>query len=166
MFSKAPNVNSVGGFSCYSLRSVSVSSPTINAISSQFGSYPSLEGICNYVRALINDSQAGLTSTPGEGQIFTDNPAVSPFVQPMLNASIRECYRILRNIGAPTLLKDNVLIEGLTVINGPQGLGLTDPSVQVFLSYGGYFDGSTINPDLALPSDLLYPELLLSLIHI
>jgi hypothetical protein len=136
-----------------------MSSPTINAISSQFGSYPSLEGICDYVRALINDSQAGATGTPGEGQIFTDNAALSPFVQPMLNASIREVYRELRNVGAPTLLKDNVLIEGLTPINGPQGLGLCDPSIQVFLSYGGYFDGSTINPALTLPSDLLYPEL-------
>ena len=109
---------------------------------------------------MINDSQAGLTGTPGEGEIFTDNPAVSPFVQPMLNASIREVYRELRNIGAPTLLRDNYLIEGLTPINGPQGLGLTDPAVQVYVSYGGYFDGSTINPALALPSDLLYPELI------
>jgi len=136
-----------------------MSSPTINAISSQFGSYPSLLGISNYVRALINDSQAGATGTVGEGQVFVDDPNIAGFVQPMINASIREVYRELRNIGAPTLLKDNQIITGLTPINGPQGLGLTDPAVQVFLSYGGYFDGSTINPDIYLPQDLLYPEL-------
>jgi hypothetical protein len=136
-----------------------MSSPTINpGGTGSGGSYPSLEAINNYVRGLINDSQAGITATPGEGQIFTDNPAISPFVQPFLNASIREVYRELRNIGAPTLLKDNILIEGLTPINGPQGLGLTDPAVQVYLSYGGYFDGSTINSNLVLPGDLLYPE--------
>ena len=79
-----------------------MSSPTINAGgSSGSGSYPSLETICNYVRALINDSQAGATDTPGEGQIFTDDPQISPFVQPMLNASIRETYRELRTSARP-----------------------------------------------------------------
>ena len=136
-----------------------MSSPTINVGgSSGGGSYPSLLDIANYVRALVNDSQAGLTDTPGEGQIFTDNPAVSPFVQPMINASIREVYRELRNIGAPTLIKDNIIITGLTPIWGANGLGLPDPAVQTFLSYGGYFDGNSINGNLLLPSDLLYPE--------
>ena len=112
-----------------------MSSPTINVGgSSGGGSYPSLLDIANYVRALVNDSQAGLTDTPGEGQIFTDNPAVSPFVQPMINASIREVYRELRNIGAPTLIKDNIIITGLTPIWGANGLGLPDPAVQTFLS--------------------------------
>lgn len=136
-----------------------MSSPTINiGGSSGGGSYPSLGDICNYVRALINDSQAGATGTPGEGQIFTDNPAISPFVQPMVNASIREVYRELRNIGAPTLIKDNIIVSGLTPVFGANGLGLPDPAVQTFLSYGGYFDGNTINGNLFLPSDLLFPE--------
>jgi hypothetical protein len=135
-----------------------MSSPTINpGQSTDGGLYPSLSGIANYVRALINDSQAGATNTPGEGQIFTDDPAVSPFVQPMINASIREVYRELRNIGAPTLIKDNVIITGLTPVFGANGLGSPDPAVQVYLSYSGYFDGNTINSNLYLPSDLLYP---------
>lgn len=136
-----------------------MSSPTISiGGNGSGGSYPSLEEIANYVRALINDSQAGATGTSGEGQIFTDNPTISPFVQPMINASIREVYRELRNIGAPTLIKDSVYVNGITPINGPQGLGIPDPSIQVFLSYGGYFDGTTINSALVLPGDLLYPE--------
>jgi len=135
-----------------------MSSPTINAGgSSGSGSYPSLETICNYVRALINDSQAGATDTPGEGQIFTDDPQISPFVQPMLNASIREVYRELRNIGAPTLIKDNVIVSSLTPVNGANGLGNPDAAVQTYLGFAGYFDGSTINNTLVLPGDLLYP---------
>ena len=131
-----------------------MSSPTINA----GGSFPSLEDICNYVRSLINDTQAGPSGIPGTGQIFTDDPSVSPFVLPMLNASIREVYRELRNIGAPTLLKDNVIISGLTPVFGANGFGEPDPAVQCFLSYSGYFDGNSINNNLLLPSDLLYPE--------
>ena len=101
-----------------------------------------------------NDSN----ETRPEGQIFTDNPVISPFVLPMLNASIREVYRELRNIGAPTLLKDNVIISGLTPVFGANGFGEPDPAVQCFLSYSGYFDGNSINNNLLLPSDLLYPE--------
>ena len=59
-----------------------MSSPTINV--NQSTSYTSLETIMNLVRSLVNDTQAGATGTPGEGQILTDNPAISPFTQPFL----------------------------------------------------------------------------------
>jgi hypothetical protein len=113
----------------------------------------------NLVRALINDSQAGATATPGEGQVFTDNPAISPFTQPFLNSSIRELYRELRNVGQPALIKDNIIITGLTPVNSPTyGLAAADPAVQVYLGVNGYFDGVTINPDLLLPGDMVAPE--------
>lgn len=115
--------------------------------------------IMNLVRALVNDSQAGATATPGEGQVFTDDPAISPFTQPFLNSAIRELYRELRNVGQPTLLKDNVIVSGLTPLNSPtNGLGQPDPAVQVYLGFGGYFDGVNINSNLVLPSDMIYPE--------
>ena len=141
-------------------RGSKMSSPTINLGSNgSGGSYPSLEEISNLIRGLINDDQAGLTGTPGEGQIWTDNSAVSPFVQPFLNSAIRQVYRELRNIGVPTLIKDNVIVSGLTPVNGPtNGYANPDPAIQVYLSYGGYFDGSTINNNLLLPGDLLFPE--------
>ena len=119
----------------------------------------SLLTIMNLVRALINDSQAGATATPGEGQVFTDNPAISPFTQPFLNSSIRELYRELRNVGQPALIKDNIIITGLTPVNSPTyGLAAADPAVQVYLGVNGYFDGVTINPDLLLPGDMVAPE--------
>jgi len=129
--------------------------PTINIPAG----YGSLETIMNLVRALVNDSQAGATGTPGEGQILTDNDAISPFTQPFLNSSIRELYRELRNVGQPTLLKDNVIITGITPVNSPaNGLGSPDPAVQVFLGFVGYFDGLTMNSNLLLPADVIVVE--------
>ena len=119
----------------------------------------SLLTIMNLVRALINDSQAGATATPGEGQVFTDNPAISPFTQPFLNSSIRELYRELRNVGQPALIKDNVIVTGLTPVYSPTyGLAAADPAVQVYLGGNGYFDGNTINANLLLPGDMVVPE--------
>ena len=136
-----------------------MSSPTINPGSNgSGGSYPSFEEIMNLVRALVNDSQAGITGTPGEGQVVTDSPVISPFTLQFINSAVRQIYRELRNIGAPTLIKDNVIISGLTPIWGANGLGNCDPAAQQFLSYSGFFDGHSINPLLQLPGDLLYPE--------
>ena len=134
-----------------------MSSPTIN--SELGGCDTNLLAIANLVRALINDSQAGATASPGEGQVFTDNNAISPFVQPLLNSSIREMYRELRNVGQPALIKDNVIVTGLTPVNSPTfGLAASDPSVQVYLGFNGYFDGVTINNNLVLPPDVVAPE--------
>jgi hypothetical protein len=135
---------------------VPMSSPTINVTGNSGNT--SLETIMNLVRALVNDSQAGATGTPGEGQILTDNPSISPFTQPFLNSAIRDVYRALRNVGDPALVKDNIIVSGLTPVNGPQGLGAPDPSIQVYLGFGGYFDGTQINSSLLLPNDVLYVE--------
>jgi hypothetical protein len=136
-----------------------MSSPTINlGGTSGSGSYPSLLDISNLIRSLINDSQAGITGTPGEGQIWTDVASVSPFVQPFINSAVRQIYRELRNIGAPTMIRDSVYVNGLTPVFGLNGFGVPDPAVQTFLSYGGYFDGNTMNNNLVLPADLLFPE--------
>jgi hypothetical protein len=134
-----------------------MSSPTINP-NLGAGVDTSLATICNLVRSLINDTQAGLTDTPGEGQIFTNNPAVSPFVQPFLNSSIRALYRELRNVGDPTLIFDNYIIRNITPINGANGPGLPDPALQVYISENGYFDGTVIWPNLLLPSNILTLE--------
>ena len=134
-----------------------MSSPTINLSNANSGN-TSLSTIMNLVRSLVNDTQAGATGTPGEGQILTNDPAISPFTQPFLGSSIRELYRELRNVGQPTLVKDNVIVSGLTPVNGANGLGQPDPATQVYLGFGGYFDGLTINSNLVLPSDVLYME--------
>lgn len=134
-----------------------MASPRINV--PQASGSTSLATIMDLVRSLINDTQAGATGTPGEGQIFTNNPAISPFTQPFLNSSIRELYRELRNVGQPTLIKDNIIIRNLPIVNSPtNGVGGPDPAVQTYLSTSGYFDGVQIHPDLLLPGDVLYLE--------
>jgi hypothetical protein len=134
-----------------------MSSPTINVPQSTGST--SLATIMDLVRALVNDTQAGATGTPGEGQIFTNNPAISPFTQPFLNSSIRELYRELRNVGQPTLIKDNVIITNLPVVNSPTyGSGQPDSAVQVYLSTSGFFDGVSIDSSYLLPGDMIYPE--------
>ena len=132
-----------------------MSSPTIN---SPQMSFPSLEEIQNLIRGLINDSQAGINSIPGEGQIWTDSPTISPFVLPLLNSSIREVYRELRNVGDPQLIFDNYIIEGLPILDSPtNGPGGADATVQTTLSTVGYFDGVQLWPNFQLPSNMLYP---------
>src|ERR1700686_529787 len=119
-----------------------MSAPTINL--PQATGSTSLATIMDLVRSLVNDTQAGVTNTPGEGQIFTNNPLISPFTQPFLNSSIRELYRELRNNGDPVLIKDNVIFLGLPIINSPTqgGPGAVDPAVQTMLTPTGYFDGT------------------------
>jgi hypothetical protein len=112
--------------------------------------YPSLEDVMNLVRLYLNDWQPGLTNTPGEGQITTDNTSASPQTLTALNSAIRELYRELRNVGDPTLIRDNV--QAQLPVNGQTG-----PSVQTCLSFSGYFDGNVLQPSPTLPSDLICP---------
>jgi hypothetical protein len=134
-----------------------MSSPTINSAQS-YGD-TSLLTIMNYARALVNDSQAGATGTIGEGQILVDDPTIAAFTQPMLMASIRELYRELRNVGDPTLIRDNVIVQNLPIVDSPvNGPGGPDPAVQTFLSFDGYFDGVQMHSQYLLPSDMIYPE--------
>jgi hypothetical protein len=120
-------------------------------------SYPSLENIMNLARSIVNDTTAGVTNTPGEGNILTDNPTIAPFAQQFLNSAIREVYRELANIGDPELIVDNWIVKGLTPVNGAGGLAGPDPAVQVQLTTQGYFDGTNINPIVLLPQNMMYP---------
>ena len=112
--------------------------------------YPSLETIFGLVRVFLNDWQPGATLMPGEGQISTDDPFRSPQTLTAFNSALRELYRGLRLIGAPTLIRDNVLV------NLPAN-GATGPGVQTNLSLQGYFDGLVLQPSPTLPNDLLFP---------
>jgi len=134
-----------------------LSSPTINGNLAGMQD-TSLATICDLVRSLINDTQAGINGISGEGQIFTNSPQISPFVQPFLNSAIRALYRELRNVGDPTLIYDNYIISGITPVNGANGLAMPDPATQVFISQNGYFDGTEIWPNLILPSNMLSLE--------
>ena len=115
--------------------------------------YPDLETVFNLVRIHLNDWQPGQQLMPGEGNISTDDPVRSPQVMTAFNSALRDLYRGLRLIGAPTLIRDNVLV------NLPAN-GATGPSVQTNLSLQGYFDGLTLQSSPTLPNDLLFPLVL------
>jgi hypothetical protein len=125
------------------------------------GNFPSLESILNNVRAICNDSFAGATGTPGEGQILTDlvpsTTTNNPFLLNHLNSAIRELYRELRITGAGVIIQDNYILESLPIIDGSLGPGIPDAAVQTYLDNTGYFDGTTLHPSLTLPSDIIRP---------
>jgi len=114
------------------------------------GGYPSLDTVMSVARLYLNDWQAGLTQTAGEGQITTDNTTASPQTLTALNSAIRELYRELRNVGDPSLIRDNVQVN--LPVNS-----VTGPTVQTYLGFSGYFDGGVLLPSPTLPSDMLYP---------
>jgi hypothetical protein len=119
--------------------------------------FPSLEDVTNLVRSLVNDDGAGATDTVGEGQIFVDNPSISPAMQRLLNASLKELYRELRIAGDPTLIADNYVLTNLPVIFGPEGQGVASPETQQSLGFQGFFDGTQQYSTLTLPPNLISP---------
>jgi hypothetical protein len=141
--------------------------PVFSQVTSQY--YPTLEDVLNLIRALANDSFPGATERPGEGQILTDlyagtghapdgeQAVANPWLLALFNSSIREMYRKLRNVKTPALIRDNYILSALPVVNGPLGASVPDPTVQTYLAFAGYWDGSTLHTDLTLPPDLLQP---------
>ena len=103
---------------------------------------PSLQGICDLFRSVIND-----TFSDGAGQIATDD---APFMKPFLNSAIRDLYSDLRIVGDMKVVKDNFIINNIPAIPA------ANPETQVALTYYGYFNGTEWNPNLLLPPDLMW----------
>lgn len=116
--------------------------------------YPSLGEIGDLVRSIVNDDKKGLTGTPGEGQILTND---SVTLINLMNSGLRYIYRKIRIMGRPTLIRDNYLWPGLPPINSPLGVGVPNQAVQVSIQNVGYFDGLGYHSQFILPDDMLYP---------
>lgn len=82
------------------------------------------------------------------GSILTD---AAPFTVVYLNAAIRRVQRELANNGITSNVRDNVILTPLTPAT------VSDPSVQVYVSQLGYFDGTNTNANVTLPADLILP---------
>ena len=117
-------------------------------------SYPTIQTITNLVRSDVRDDMAGATGTIGEGQILVDNLATSVTMANFFNSAVRELSRQLRLDSAPMLIADNYIISNIPPMNGPMGLGVADPSVQVFVGFNGYYDGTLFHSTYALPPGL------------
>lgn len=126
--------------------------PVVGPIPSP-GPYPVIEDVFNLTRVIVDDAMAGSTGTLGEGRIITDNwiPLLT-----ILNNAILEYQRDLESHGVETLRKE-VVLTPITPINGPLGLGVTDPACWQYLSYLGLYDGSVLKGPVALPPDMMVP---------
>jgi hypothetical protein len=114
--------------------------------------FPTIQTITNLVRSDVRDDMAGATNTLGEGQILVDNLGISVTMANFFNSAVRELSRQLRIQSAPMLIGDNFIIENIPPMNGPMGLAVADPSVQVAIGANGYFDGTDWHSALALPA--------------
>lgn len=109
--------------------------------------YPSLQSIGDLFRVSINDT---MNSTTGYGT-GTGNQAglimgnQNPDLVVFMDSAIQEVYSDLRNVGDPELIIDNYILEGIPPLTQQ------DPTVQVALSYAGYFNGYTWSPQWTLP---------------
>lgn len=106
-------------------------------------SYPIAENVLQLARAGVMDM---LRTTAGA--ILTDT---APYTAVYLNAAIRRVQRELANNGITSNIRDNVILSGLTPAVG------SDPSIQVYVSQLGYFNGATLNANITLPADLIMP---------
>jgi hypothetical protein len=116
--------------------------------------FPTIQTITNLVRSDVRDDMAGATNTIGEGQILVDNLSTSVTMANFFNSAVRELSRQLRLQNAPMLIRDNYIIKDIPPINGPQGLQVADPAVQVAIGQNGYFDGTLWDASFKLPPDV------------
>lgn len=114
--------------------------------------YPSIQTITNLVRSDVRDDMPGLTNTVGEGQILIDNMAVTITMANFFCSAARELARQLRLVNASMLIGDNYVLTGIPPINGPMGLAVADPAVQVNVGLTGYYDGSQMHANWKLPA--------------
>jgi len=105
--------------------------------------YPVLENVMQLARAGVNDMLRGTA-----GSILTDT---APFTVVYVNGAIRRVQRELANNGITSNRRDNVILTPITPCT------VSDPSIQVFISQLGYFDGTNMNPQPVLPADLVIP---------
>ena len=112
--------------------------------------YPTLQGICDLFRVQINDTfpnnaGTGTGSGGGAGLIMNNT---NPDILTILNAACLDTFAELRNSGSPELILDNYLLIGLPPLAAP------DPTIQVGLSYAGFFNGFTWSNQWTLPIGL------------
>ena len=74
----------------------------------------------------------------------------SPWTQQYTNQAFRRLQEWLANRGSVRLTNE-VIIEGLAANTNP------DPAIQCYLDWGGYFDGTTLDPTIFLPEDFIMP---------
>lgn len=104
--------------------------------------YDVLDTILNTARVRMNDAIQQLG-----GDILQDS---QPFTQQMANSAWRRLQQYLANLGY-TRLTDEVIISALPICPNP------DPAAQCWLDWTGFYDGTQIWNNYALPAKCSFP---------
>jgi hypothetical protein len=106
--------------------------------------FPTVETIMDLARSIVNDMFPGVGGQ--NGRILTDD---AKFTLPYFNSALKTLQRKLRNEGCTFPIKDNVILFNLTPVVA------IDPTVQTFVGFNGYFDGTAMHATPMLPSDCI-----------
>lgn len=108
--------------------------------------FDNLITVINTVRTRYGDEL--YTLLPLGGQVAANSNAKS---QQMVNTAWRALQAFLVSIGCVLLKPPPVVISGFGAMPSPI------PGTEVYVSWSEYFDGTTHNPSLVLPQDLIEP---------
>lgn len=104
--------------------------------------YFSVNEVLNVTRVRMNDAIQQLG-----GDILTNQQS---FTQTMVNAAWQRMQEFLANLGYTRLI-DEVVIQSLPICPSP------DPAVQCWIDWTGFFDGTQIWNNYALPEKMVFP---------
>jgi len=104
--------------------------------------YPIVEDAMNKARTRLNDAIQQLS-----GDILKDS---QPFSQTMANSAWLRLQQFLANLGYARLI-DEVILTGLPICNS------ADPAVQCWLDWTGFYDGTQVWTNWALPQKCEFP---------
>jgi hypothetical protein len=112
--------------------------------------YANLQSIADLFRFYINDTanNTGGSGTGTGNQAGLIMPNSNPDLTVLMDAAIYEVFSDLRNVGDPELILDNYILTGIPALT------IQDPTVQVSLSYAGFFNGYTWSNAWKLPIGL------------
>jgi hypothetical protein len=109
----------------------------------QTGPYDTAQYVLDLARVRANDAIQSLA-----GNLLSNE---QPFTMTMLNAGYRHLQRCLAEAGFETFI-DEWYFNQI-----PPAYYITDPGLQVYLSWTGYYDGVEMHANPVLPADMLAP---------
>lgn len=110
------------------------------------GIFPTMGEIMNLARSKVNDTFRGLRGE--QGRILSNS---AKFTLPFFNDALKTIGRKLRVEGVKWPVEDNYIMFNVTA------LAETNPAIQIYIGYDGFFDGIKINPIPRLPPNLAQP---------
>ena len=106
--------------------------------------YDPVETVLNFARTIANDCALSIS-----GNLLADT---QPYIYPMLNLAWRKLQDRLGN-NAVEDFPEEIILTGIT----PVPSTVTDPAIQCYINFQGYFDGINLNTSPVLPQDLEEP---------